>query len=159
MAQFYFLSVLLNILAGLILVYGKKAGSVQTESSADGSDEAAGEKEVSDERCDSLSRALGNMDTKNVRLVVGVLSVFVGIMKLLSVFRNDVPVVGDLFPALAGLAGGASLLLDHYISSSTVELELPGIVRVILIDSARYIGIACLVAALLHFVFPQAILL
>ena len=54
MAQFYFLSVLLNILAGLILVYGKRAGSVQAESSADGSDEAAGEKEVSDEKSDSL---------------------------------------------------------------------------------------------------------
>ncbi len=181
MAQFYFLSVLLNILTGLILVYGKKLSESKAEendvpadveivsSSSEEdllsedipSDSGEGEEENSKKSTvqEKVSEAFSSFDGRSFRLVVGVLCAFVGIMKLLSVFRNDVPVVGDLFPALAGLCGGASLLLDYYSDSSSLELNLPSFVETIFVDSKKYIGIACLISGLLHFVFPQVLFL
>ena len=76
MLQFYFLSILLNLVTGIILVYGKNL--------------------ISGESPESKARGiLGEnafFDDKNFRLVLGILTVFVGIMKLLSVVRTDVPV-------------------------------------------------------------------
>ena len=177
MAQFYFLSILFNIITGLILVYGKNIASATKDVSvAEGADDdvlggdlpdddAEVQSESSEGKDDGNSkvgnafRKFSSIDSRSFRLVVGVLSVFVGIMKLLSVFRNDVPVVGDLFPALAGLCGGASLLLDYYSDSSSLELNLPSFVETIFVDSKKYIGIACLISGLLHFVFPQVLFL
>ena len=174
MAQFYFLSVLLNILTGLILVYGKKLSESKAEendvstdveivsSSSEEdllsedipSDSGEGEEEKSKKSTvqEKVSETFSSFDGRSFRLVVGVLCAFVGIMKLLSVFRNDVPVV-------AGLCGGASLLLDYYSDSSSLELNLPSFVESIFVDSKKYIGIACLISGLLHFVFPQVLFL
>ena len=186
MAQFYFLSILFNIVAGLILVYGQdlttsKELSVsnenedadtikdseeaavnsdeKAENSEDDSKKDAKEKKDKTSGIKKILSGFAAADNKTMRLVVGVLCVFVGIMKLLSVFRNDVPVVGDLLPALAGFAGGASLLLEYYLSTTTEETHIPEIIEKIFIDSRKYIGIGCLVAGLLHFIFPQVLLL
>ena len=80
-------------------------------------------------------------------------------MKILSVFRNDIPVIGDLVPALAGLAGGAALLVEYYVSSSAADSTIPDNIQTVFIDSRKYIGVFCLLAGLLHFVFPQVMLL
>lgn len=144
MAQFYFLSVLLNIIAGLVLVYGfdlTKKNNTEKQPSA------------------SFFGNLTCFENRTFRLVVGVLSMLVGLMKILSVFRNDVPVIGDLVPALAGLTGGASLLLEYYLSATTEEVRIPEGVTRVLIGGRKYIGVFCLVAGLLHFIFPQVVLL
>lgn len=161
MAQFYFLSILLNIIAGLILVYGN-ALSKNAGSDSDGLSEVAdgfgAEGEVAGHAAPSPV-TFASLDNKIFRLVVGVLSVFVGLMKLLSVFRNDIPIVGDLFPALAGMVAGASLLFDYYSSQAVGAADLPAPLQVVLVDSKKYLGIACIVVAVLHFVFPQVVLL
>ena len=172
MAQFYFLSVLLNVLAGLILVYGKSLAEKKPLESEEDEVEVSGDDVFSENTLaddtsegkkntiqEKVSDAFSSFDGRSFRLVTGVLCAFVGIMKLLSVFRNDVPVVGDLFPALAGLCGGAALLLDYYGNSTSLELNLPAFVETVFVDSKKYIGIACLVAGLVHFVFPQVMLL
>ena len=145
MAQFYFLSVLLNIIIGLVLVYGtdltKQASGSKT-------------KAVSTKK-NSVFSGIACLESKTFRLVLGVLAVLVGIMVILSPFRNDVPVIGDLLPAIAGFASGASLLLEYYLSSATEETNIPEKVKTILIDGRKYIGVGCLVAGLLHFIFPQ----
>ena len=174
MAQFYFLSVLFNILAGLILIYGndltkkevtdlilsedenkEKEDSLDVENLiSENQDEKSAEKKHS-----NIFKNSEFLNGSTFRLICGVLSVFVGIMKLLSVFRNDVPVVGDLLPALAGIAGGTSLLTEYYAVHSTSGDELPEMLKKVFIDSRKYIGIICLIAGLLHFVFPQVVLL
>ncbi|MGN0730069.1 hypothetical protein [Treponema sp.] len=148
MVQFYFLSVLLNIFAGLILVYGKNL-IVQKQDSFD--DEIESDKRIS----------FGglNFDSPGFRLVVGVLCVFVGVMKILSVFRNDVPVVGDLLPVAAGFFSGASILLEYYIYTSSEIDSVPPAVCKVFIDSRKIIGAGCILIGILHFVFPQAMLL
>ena len=146
MAQFYFLSVLLNILAGLILIYGKNL--VDLKSSDDDSESAQ-----------KISFGGLNFDSPGFRLVVGVLCIFVAVMKILSVFRNDIPVIGDLFPVVAGFLSGSSILLEYYIFSSSESGSVPPAVYNVFIESRKYIGIICITAGILHFVFPQVMLL
>jgi hypothetical protein len=68
-------------------------------------------------------------------------------------------VIGDFLPVLAGIAGGAALLVDFYVNSSTLEIELPVFVQKFCIDDRKYLGIACIIVAVLHFIFPQVIFL
>ena len=146
MAQFYFLSVLLNVLCGLILVYGTNLASGEIPSS-DAADTGSEEK--------SLKDGFKGFDNKTFRLIIGILSVFVGILKFLSVYRNDIPVIGDLLPALAGLMGGASILLEYFMGTTTEEINIPEAVKKIFIECRKYIGVGCLVVGVLHFIFPQ----
>ena len=164
MLQFYFLSVLLNIGVGLILVY---AADYSKDISVDGAGKAADDDDLFDDENQ------GKLKTKKIsfesdslffnvggfRFVFGVLTVFTGIMKLLSVVRNDIPVVGDFLPAVAGLVGGFTILLEYYRMSTTSEIVLPEPVEHIFIDGRKYIGIFCILVGLLHFLFPQVLLL
>jgi len=174
MAQFYFLSVLLNIIAGLVLVYGLDLtkgekffdGSttvtvVKKTSSKSKKDSASDEQNEKPDH-GKINSFFGNVsffDNRNFRLVLGVLCVLVGLMKLLSVFRNDVPVIGDLIPAIAGLISGASLLVEYYLVSSSSGINISEKVEKYLIGGRKYIGVFCLIAGLLHFIFPQVLLL
>ncbi len=150
MAQFYFLSVLLNILAGLILIYGR---NIATQSSS--------EDETEDETQVKPSLLAGGLDfnSSGFRLIIGVLCIFVAVMKILSVFRNDVPVIGDFLPVIAGILSGTSLLLEYYVSISENEDSEEGSIYSFFIGSRKYIGIGCIAVGILHFVFPQIIFL
>lgn len=169
MVQFYFLSIVINVFVGLILVYGKNFTNdvnVSIKVKKDESKVHSTTKRVKKEEKIEEQSVKHNpikdfecVDNKTFRLVTGILCAFVGIMKLLTVFKNDVPFIGDLFPAVVGLAGAVSLLLEYYLVTTTEETELPEWVSNIFIKSRKYIGIACLTAALLHFVFPQVVLL
>jgi len=98
-------------------------------------------------------------DDKTFRLVLGILTMFVGLMKLLSVVHNDIPVVGDIFPAMAGLAGGFCLLVEYYTQQASGELKLADLIRRLFVEDRKYIGYVCIVAAVLHFAFPDVLLL
>ncbi|WP_407396891.1 hypothetical protein [Treponema sp.] len=168
MAQFYFLSVLMNILAGLVLVFGINLVSQKLDGDLD--DDSFGDETFDDDlgaissetsSASKVKKTFGELglDSPSFRMVIGILCVFVAVMKILSVFRNDVPVVGDLIPAIAGLAGGASVLLEYYISTTDTEVGISENVQKVFIDSRKGIGYFCFVAALLHFVFPQVLFL
>ncbi len=169
MVQFYLLSILLNILVGIILIWGKKASETSTEIqlAEDSSDsffdredsEPDADVESASEKQNSAQVMLSQFDSKEFRLIVGILSVFVGVMKFLTVYRNDIPVIGDLLPALAGLLGGASLLVEYYLTSTSQKTELHPFVKTVLVDSRVFVGIACLVVAFLHFICPGVVLL
>ncbi|HBG65870.1 MAG TPA: hypothetical protein DDW78_05305 [Treponema sp.] len=156
MEQFYFLSVLFNILAGLILVYGRdltKGDEADDglELIEDGSGE--GEKEQG-----ALFKDFDGFNNATFRLVIGILSAFVGIMKLLAAY-DGIPVLGDLLPALAGVAAGASLLIEYYLLNASDPDTLPEGLQGIFIDSRKYIGVLCLIVGLLHFIFPRVLVL
>ena len=147
MLQFYFLSVLLNLITGLILFCSEKNVSKEIASTEEVQPEVQEKNDV-----------LGFMDNKNFKLVLGVLSVLVGLMKLLSVVQNDVPVIGDLLPSAAGLVGGFCILLDFYKNSSTVEMNPNKFVQFVS-ENQKSIGIFCIVVAVLHFIFPKVLFL
>ncbi len=163
MLQFYFLSILLNVIAGLILVYATdftSENSVLTDEDADKNTETESDDSVFDKRLSFAINSKGTFfDDMTFRLVVAVLSGLVGILKLLSTIQNDVPVIGDLIPALAGLAACFALLVEYYIQKSTTEVKLPSVLNTVFISGRKYLGIFCIIAGVLHFIFPRVLFL
>ena len=146
MIQFYFLSILFNLLTGLILVYCKDL------TVSDDFDDAS---EISDGTKPELLNGFDGLDNSTFRLVLGGLCVIAGIMKLLSSY--DVAVIGDLIPAVTSLLGGAALLIEYYSISS--ESIIPEHVQGLFVDNRKYIGVACMIAAVLHFILPKVLFL
>ena len=178
MLQFYFLSILLNLVAGLVFIYAAK-GEGESSLVLSDSDDPFAESTASSESADfnpetddlnvgSASEkksggfkaaAVSFLGDKTLQLVVGILSALTGLMKLLSPIQYDVAVVGDLIPALAGLGAGAVLLLDWYQERSDSELPLPEVILTMYTSGRKYLGIFCVIAAVLHFIFPRVLFL
>ena len=155
MLQFYFLSVLLNIVSGLILVYVSRRASADDlggfgDEPADGGASPAGK--------DGGAFVAFVNDTV-FRLVLGAVTAFVGLVKLAYTVQNDLPLVGDLVPAVAGLLGGASLLIDYFCARSGGSLVLPDALASVFVGGKKAIGLACIAAGVLHFIFPRVLFL
>jgi hypothetical protein len=105
------------------------------------------------------------LEHDTLRLILGVLSIITGLFKLLSAVQGDVPIIGDLLPALSGFAGGFLLVLAYYRShtglSEARSLEITPLERIgeKLVTHKRQIGFLALGTAVLHFLFPQALLI
>ena len=134
MLQFYFLSVVLNALAGYLLFFGD----------------------------DAVLEFKNGFSLKNesFKFILGILAALIGLLKLLSPIEGDVPVVGDLVPAIAGLLSGFVLIFEYYRRRSSVEdSEQTEKINIILIGNRKIIGMAAFIAAALHFIFPRLLLL
>jgi hypothetical protein len=136
MIQFYFLSILLNAVGGFVLFTNGGEG----ERSA-----------IEDEIHFSLR-------SETFRLILGLLCALMGLLKLLSPVQGDIPVIGDLIPAAAGLAAGFILLFDYYHGRSFFE-DGDGRMKTLITVNRRWIGLAVMVTAVLHFIFPAVLLL
>jgi len=141
--QFYFLSVLLNLATGLILVYGYDYFSAENE------DETASEP------------AKAFYDETAFRIVLLILTGLVGLLKLVANvhIKDDYSVVGDLLPVLAGLLGCASLFVEYYYAKNNEQLGLPEFLNTLLIENRKIIGWFCIGTALIHFVLPRVMFL
>jgi hypothetical protein len=136
MIQFYFLSILLNAAAGFVLF----------------SNSGEGERSAIEEEIHF------SLQNETFRLILGVLCAVTGLLKLLSPVQGEIPVIGDLVPAAAGLAAGFVLLFDYYHGRSFIE-EGDGKMKAVITVNRRWIGFAVMAAAVLHFVFPGVLLL
>ncbi len=130
MVQFYALSVVVNLISGLLLAVGEN------------------EKKTS-----ILIKLKELFDSKATKFSLGLLAVITGLFKILTPTSGDIAVVGDIFPDLAGFALGGILLLDFFRASSDSESE-PNKTITIILDNKRFIGIAGLIAGILHFLMP-----
>jgi hypothetical protein len=145
MIQFYFLSILFNALAGFFLVVESAKDAGKGEGSPDNSGNH------------NIPAFLKN---ESFCLILGVLSMVMGILKLLSSTKGDLPVIGDFFPAAAGLVAGFVLVFDFYRSRSVLEDEegTDNAAR-FLLRHKKAVGLAAIAAAALHFLFPTVLLL
>jgi hypothetical protein len=134
MLPFYFLSVLMNAAIGYILAFGS-------------------EETMEDE---GLSFSLNN---QVFRLVLGALSMITGILKLLSPVGGNIPVIGDLFPALTNMTGGFVLVFEYYRTKTTINTEASEKMGEIITKNRKLAGFVCLGAAVLHFVFYSVLFL
>jgi hypothetical protein len=141
MIQFYFLSILFNVLAGVFLV---------TESSRDA------DKGESFSGHPAIPAFLKN---ESLRLILGVLCMVMGLLKILSSTKGDIPVIGDLFPAVAGLVAGFVLVFDFYRNQSSLEEDQTTNAGRFLLTHKKAVGFAAIAAAALHFLFPSVLLL
>lgn len=133
MLQVYFLLVLTNVILGLILFVT-----------------AAG-----DRLPESLLSALEN---RSLQKSFGLISVVVGFLGLIAVLPGDLPILGNLLPAATSMVIGMAVFLGP----PSEELSLPpwaASVQEFIYRNATVFGSVCLVFALLHFIFPQALFL
>lgn len=148
MLQMYFLSIILNVLAGLILL-SKKPVEV--------TEDAPGKKM---NLLEDMSKTLSEnnfFQNKTFALVIAILALLTGIIKLFCVAKGGIIILGDLLPALAGVTSGFAILLNYYLSTATVGTNLPAILKTIFVDNICWVGIAACVIALLHFIMPGVI--
>ncbi|MAG13875.1 MAG: hypothetical protein CMN78_04705 [Spirochaetales bacterium] len=137
MIQFYFLSILANILGGLSLAADHY-----------------------DEKISGFSRIKQFFEgNPGIRVTVGIVAFLAGFLKLLSVTKGDVPVVGDLLPSLSGLLIGATMLIERYKEKTTVESGAIDVANKVLIKNKSIIGTVGVVVAALHFLLPGVLFL
>ena len=137
MAQFYLLSVLSLVLAGSLAASG-----------------------FITERMASLAALSDLAERRNVSMTVGVLALAVGILKFFLRAPGDgVAVVGDLLPAIAGIATGGVLLLSQSYRPGERDPELPRSQTQMLVEYRNPIGLVGLLVGLLHFLFPATVIL
>lgn len=146
MIQFYFLSVLFNLVGGLALTI-----------------------DSAPRRGPGLEGLRAFLRDPSVSLVLGILTTVTGAFKLLTVMRGDIPVVGDFLPAVTGIGLGLTLLLERYRGSSRAEpgqsdpsqAALARATRLegFLLDHRTSVGISGIIAGLVHFLFPMVLFL
>ncbi len=139
MVQFYFLSIVANLLGGMAL------------------------------SADYLSKKVKFMASwedffvkQNVRITIGFSALIVGILKLIvKPIGWAVPFAGDLLPALAGIVVGVALLVDFFKKKTETEVAKESIEKVekVVITYRVPLGIGSIVIALLHFFIPGALFL
>jgi len=136
MYQFYLLSVLTNILAGLTLTSG-----------------------YMEEKLPSLTHLQKLLEGQGVKITLGIITFITGILKLLSVSGGGMVFFGDLIPAFSGLLLGGTLLLDYYKTRS--EVTSPAVEKMdsIFLQNKTLIGSAGMLAGLIHFILPGVVLL
>ena len=138
MIQLYLLSIVFNGLTGFLLMMGELGETSTIESNIKFSPFGGG-----------------------FRLILGILTTLTGMLKLLSPVEK-MPILGDFFPAMAGIAAGFILIFSFYREHSTKVVDKDGKLDRIgdfLLQYKKMVGISLLVISGLHFLFPQAFLL
>ena len=139
MIQLYLLSIILNGLIGFLLILGD---TIEV---------------ASQEKGFKLF-----LSSWGFRLVLGILAAITGILKFLSPISNTTPILGDMLPALAGLAAGFTLVFGFYRENSTKSDSAGGTLDRIgdtFLQYRKVLGISLLVISVLHFLFPTALFL
>jgi uncharacterized membrane-anchored protein len=136
MIQFYFLSILFNAVTGYILCSERKEDEV------------------------SLDMGLKvSFHSDTFRLILGILTMLTGLLKLLSATQGDIPVIGDLIPAIVGFGAGFILVFEYYNSRSSLNTEKAEKFVLFLEFNKKWMGFIAIASAALHFLFPSVLLL
>jgi uncharacterized membrane-anchored protein len=136
MIQFYFLSIVLNAASGYILAFSTDNDDIDVE-----------------------SKVGILLHKESFRLILGVLTILTGLLKILSAVEGDVPVIGDLIPALVGFLAGFILIFEYYRSRSALDPEHTEKIEQLLISNKKWVGFLAIASAILHFLFPTVLLL
>jgi hypothetical protein len=80
-------------------------------------------------------------------------------LKILSSVPGDIPVLGDLLPALAGFITGFILLFEYYRGRTSVESEKARRLEGLLAKHKKWLGFFSIAVAGLHFLFPTVLFL
>ena len=132
MAQFYLLSVLSNMIAGLTLA-GDYLG----------------------EKMPFLASFKNLRANRPAQVVIGVVTAVIGVIKLIVLSPGEtIPVVGDLLPALTGIILGAILLVESFRTTVESKGEQLKKISTAVLTYRVPVGIAGVVVAILHFLFP-----
>lgn len=134
MAQFYFLSIVANIVAGLTLA-GDYLGA----------------------KIAFLSSFKNLRENRNAVIGIGAAAALIGLVKLFVLSPGEiVPVAGDLLPAVTGMALGGVLLVEAFREKVAARGEKIERLSQTVLTFRVPLGIAGVVVAVLHFLVPGA---
>ncbi len=139
MVQFYFLSIIANLLGGIALAI-----------------DYLGEKVA------FLASLKDFFVKQSVRITIGFTALIVGILKLIvKPVGWSVPFVGDLLPALTGIGIGIALLIDFFKKKTDTDVAKENLEKVekAVMTYRVPLGLAGIVVAILHFFIPSALFL
>ena len=132
MAQFYLLSVLSNMIAGLTLA-GDYLG----------------------EKIPFLASFKNLRANRPAQVIIALVTIVIGIIKLIVLSPGEtIPVVGDILPALTGIVVGAILLVESFRTAVESKGEQLKKISTAVLTYRVPVGIAAVVVAILHFLFP-----
>jgi hypothetical protein len=132
MAQFYFLSILSNMVAGLTLA-GDYLG----------------------EKIPFLASFKNLRANRPATVTIGIVTVIIGVIKLIVLSPGEhLPVIGDILPALTGIAVGGILLVEAFREKVESRGEPLKTISSTVLTYRVPVGIAAVVVAVLHFLFP-----
>lgn len=137
MVQFYFLSICLNILGGLVLAaphFSERFPGIS-----------------------SLREYIFGKTGLRIGLIAALL--LIGVIKIITVSPGDIIIVGDLLPALTLLLSGFTLLVEFIFENNESESGFLKKMDSVFVKHASITGIAALVAGGLHFIFPAVLFL
>jgi hypothetical protein len=134
MMQLYFLSVFVNLLAALAL-----------------------SSEYLSSRMKNLDSLTAVLSPQGVKLGLGIAAFVVGFLKLL--IPQDVPVVGDLLPALVGMAMGAALFFEYMKERGEKTPETMSSLEKLAVNYKVPLGLAGGIISVLHFLLPRFLFL
>ena len=134
MVQFYFLSIFVNFIGGLLLA-----------------------SETINKQFTKLDSLQELFKAPTYLLTFSIVSGVTGVFKIISVYSGDVPVIGDLIPAVL------SILISFYLFCS-YQTEKNGVVpgflekiNSLIVKYKSILGIVSITVSLLHFFFPGVI--
>lgn len=149
MVQFYMLSVILNLLLGSLLFFQKDKDEGMEEDVEVDSEGGIDNKAIGN----SFKSLLFILSNKNVKFALGIVSVFIGLLKL-PFTMDGIIVAGDLLPALSGIAIGSIVLIDLFKASTQVSSNLINKIDEKILIHKKYFGIAGMGIGILHFLLP-----
>jgi hypothetical protein len=137
MEQFYLLSVVANVIAGLALssdYLGKRVSFI------------GGFKSL--------------RENKSAEITLGVVTAIVGVLKLIIKSPGeDIPVAGDLLPGIVGVALGLLLLVEAFQQKVEASSESIAKAQQTVFNYRAPIGITGVAIALIHFFIPGILFL
>lgn len=137
--QVYFLSIFCNGLSGFLLFSGLNGGGIIDAGTSD----------------------KFSLRNPTFHLILGIVCGVTGILKLLLPTAENIVFIGDLIPALAGIAAGIVFIFGVFRQNSAAAPGSGTLDRLgeFLLYFKKTVGIILMVIALLHFLFPQALFL
>ena len=141
--QIYFLTVLANILAGLVI-----ANSFLKE------------------KIKGFDKFSDMLENRTFKLWLGIAVAVIGILSFFKFGEKDIVIIGDLLPSLSSLFCGF-VLISQYIAvksegDDSVSEEVSGFFKSVSALSEKYnaiIGITAIIIGILHMILPSAVIL
>lgn len=136
MFQIYFLTVMANIVAGLTI--SSKFLSTKIE---------------------GFQIFAEKMENKMYRVVLGAVSLLTGLFSLLNHNSNNMAILGNLVPAVTAMAMGVVLIVYYFFKEETDENKFSSTVKELAEKYGNILGIAGIIAGIIHFLIPTALFL
>lgn len=136
MFQIYFLTVLTNIIAGLT-ISSKFLGS----------------------KIESFQVFAEKMENRLYRVILGAVTMLTGLFALLNHSSTSMAILGDLLPAVTALAMGLILMVYYFFSEEPEANKFVTYIKDLTEKYGNILGIAGIIAGIIHFLVPTALFL